>query len=143
MNLLKVGIITVAGIWLLNKLGIIGIGSALNFRLGGLFLSGKNVVVDLVVQNPETSGFTVDGVVGTLYIGSSQIGTISILTPTPILPSAETHIPITINTSLFGTFSLISSALQGSLSLNTPIVVNGIANVEGSNIPFNLQYTAS
>lgn len=140
MNLLKVGIIAVAGIWLLNKLGVIGVGSSLNFLLGGISLSGTTINVDLIVQNPETSGFTVDGVTGSIAIGGSNVGIFSMLTPTTIIPSGETHIPITVNTNLLGTFSLISSALQGGVSLNTPITVVGSATVENTSIPFNLQY---
>jgi hypothetical protein len=145
--------IIAAGAAALYFLPKISLGRKAIFLFRGIKLSGKKLQLKIGVQNPTSNSAILQSFSGEIYADKKFIANISNFTPNTILPNSETELNFDVNLSAAGLFStLVNKAKQifqktadkkikVTKPKSTKIELKGSANVDGINVPVDLNYT--
>lgn len=140
MNLVKVGLIGLIGYFLYDKWRTVAVGTSLNANIKGFTFGSNTGILKLGLQNPQSSGFTINAISGTIYLGDDQIANVSMFQPITLQPLAETIVPLTIQVGILDVLLNLKNVVNGSLNLHTPIRLVASINVDGILVPLDLKY---
>lgn len=139
-SVVKVGGFALLGIWLLNAIGLGAVASTLNVYIKGFGFGNGGVSVQLAVQNPRSTGFTINSIVGNVFANGNQIANLSSFYPVLVAPNSESIVPVTLRTGVLDIFSNLRDIIDGELNLGARIDIVGTINVNDTAIPLNIQY---
>lgn len=105
---------------------------------GGTFLQPK-IFITLAAQNPTNAGATVKSIVASINYKGNTFADVSSFQVQNIRPQSENMIVLTAQPSAIGIFSTVRNIIQDKKFVND-IAIVGTANIDGVNVPINLQY---
>jgi hypothetical protein len=127
----------IAGLWLYSKAHT---GSSLQFVPLGASWDGGSLHVDIGVQNPTNDSLQLTSIAGQISVNGTGIGNVSDFTPTLIAANRQTPITLTYKPSLLGIgLTILNQVNSGG---GVQIGVSGSANVNGIQLPVNLNFQA-
>jgi LEA14-like dessication related protein len=127
----------VAGLWLYSKAHT---GQSLQFVPLGASWDGGALQVDIGVQNPTNDSLQLTSLAGQIYVNGMSIGNISEFTPRLIAANQQTPITLTYKPSILGVgLAVLNQVNNGG---GVQIAVHGSANVNGIQLPINLNFQA-
>jgi hypothetical protein len=96
--------------------------------------------INLSIQNPTNSNFSIRSFVGSITSNGSTIGTTSNYQTQNILPLSTSYYKISLRMSLIGIAVDVYNAIQGGSGWAQQIEIKGNANVDGYIAPVDLKY---
>lgn len=113
-------------------------GRILNLSLN----SGSPVVTaELVIQNTSNVDFTINSIAGNVTSNDTIIGNISDFVPVVVPANAQGSLPLNLTLIPIGIVNQIISILSGNSGpTQIPLDIAGSANVNGIQVPFELNY---
>lgn len=123
------------GYWAYTKYGAV---TNLQFVPRGITASGTGFQVALGVQNTSNVGVQYNSFAGSLIVNGSNVANVTDFQPVAIAPNAETDLQINITANLLGLASQALSQIQNGFTGIQSAVLQGTANVGGSQYPVNV-----
>ena len=102
-----------------------------------------NIALTIGVQNPTSSSFLVNSIIGVLYLNGQAIANVNAFNPTTIIPGAETPFIINIDPNVISTANELLNILQGKTSYSATVELVGSVNAESVNFPLDISYQIS
>ena len=135
-NLLIAGAV-LAGVYYLTKIRLL---SSLQFVPRGVSLGAGAMKFQIGVQNPSSSGITLNSIFGKIYIDGFPVGDIAAVLQQTIKGNSETVIPISITPDFFGSVGLMVQNITSGYQVPKSIELQASANVDNNIIPVKLQF---
>ena len=127
--------------WYLTKKKAIGF---LNYYIQGIGLTFDGFTpimkLNIGIQNPSNTSFTVKDFVGNLSCNGNNIGTMSSFTPMEIPAASQIIYPLFIRMNLIGIVSDIIALLENQSGIEQDIELTGFVNASGIVAPIDLKY---
>lgn len=142
---------------LLPKLALIGVGgfvlvklisaniiNRLNFIVTGIQLgfvgTTPTVTLSIAIQNPTGSSFTINSIVGNVFLNGSFIGNVSSFVTTAIPPNGQVTLPVTVLLNISQVISDIIHVIDGSAGIQALIELQATANIDNLAFPLDVSY---
>lgn len=134
-----------AGVILLSRLGTAGAADRLKYVFQKISAEFKDVLtvqinVDISIQNPTSTSFTIKSFAGDLFVNNYYIGNVSNFTATRITGNTQTTYRVAIQVSTLSLPAPVISMLQNFSGITAK--VDGTINVDDLGVPLTLEYKA-
>jgi hypothetical protein len=143
MSTLTKILLAIGGIYAVNLIIKATSAKALNFSLSnvGFAQNGLNANLNAIItiQNPTSSQYTVQSLVGNFFVNDQMTGTVSSFVTETIPAHAEINYPVNISLQPGAVISDLIALFNNPKTLNARLVGN--ANAENLLIPFDITYT--
>jgi hypothetical protein len=132
---------------LLTKAAKAGVATRLNMFIGkidiacsGFLCTAPIVTLNLIVQNPTEDQLTIRSLAAKFFVNAQYVGDIFFFNNLPLVPMAETPFPVEARISAASVLSQVVSIIKGEQGIAAEMRMTGTCNVEGVNVPVDLQY---
>lgn len=134
-----------AGVILLSRLGTAGAADRLKYVFQKISAEFKDALtvqinVDIAIQNPTSTSFTIKSFAGDLSVNGFYIGNVSNFTATRITGNTQTTYRVAIQVSTLSLPAPIVSMFQNFSGITAKL--DGTINVDDLGVPLTLEYKA-
>jgi Late embryogenesis abundant protein len=125
----------IAGWWAYTRYGTV---TNLQFVPRGIAVSGVGFNVTLGVQNTSNYPLQYNSFAGTLSVNGQQVANVQDFNAVQIAANAETPLILNVSANIFGIASQLFSQVTGGMTGIQSAVLNGVANIGGTQYPVNV-----
>jgi len=140
-------LLVAGGAFLLTKAAKAGVATRLNMFIGkidiacsGFLCTAPIVTLNLIVQNPTETQLTIRSLSAKFFVNQQYVGDVFFFNNLPLVPMAETPFPVEARISAASVLSQVVAIIKGEQGIAAEMRMTGTCNVEGVNVPVDLQY---
>jgi len=123
------------------------LNNSLNFVIKGLKLGWEGisptVEISIAIQNTTPASFSINAIIGTVYLNGSKIGDVSNFTAVTVTGVGETIYPIKVRVGLLGVADQVNDIIDiinGSRGIAANLRFVGSVNVANIPYPIDISY---
>lgn len=133
-----------AGIFVAVKLVTANVINRLNFIVTGVQLGFQGttpqVTIQIAIQNPTSSSFTINSIVGNVFLNGQFIGNVSSFQTTAIPPNGQVTLPVNVLLNVAQVIADVIHIIDGSAGIQAMIEIQATANIDNLAFPLDVSY---
>src|SRR6185312_2307111 len=114
----------------------------LKVLIGNVKFSGDSMIIELKIENPNTTAQVVRSIVGQVLVNNNPIGDINQYTTYTVRGNNETIIPLVVKLNFLYLLSELTSMIQGKRN-QVVLTFNGTINLNNAPTPLQIRYKLS